>query len=80
MSRTQRLKRVFGMRIDKSARQPICTAASCCEAVRHRDVPDETCLVCAEVVRIIAFIEDPEVIEKILTPLGGTAAAGEASR
>ena len=41
MSWAQRLKRVFGIDIDKSAGQPICTAARCREAVGHREVPDE---------------------------------------
>ena len=41
--------------------------ADCREAVGHRDVPDETCEYCGGTVRIIASIEDPAVIEKILT-------------
>ena len=40
----------------------------------------ETCPGCGEAVRIIACIEDPEVIEKILTHLDAKGAAPEASR
>ena len=67
MTWAQRLKRVFRIDIDKSAGQPICTVSDCREAVGHRDVPDETCEYCGGTVRIIASIEDPAVIEKILT-------------
>jgi hypothetical protein len=66
MTWAQRLKRVFRIDIDKSAGQPICTVADCREAVGHRDVPDDTCEHCGGTVRIIACIEDPAVIEKIL--------------
>jgi hypothetical protein len=66
MTWAQRLKRVFRIDIDKSAGQPICTVADCREAVGHRDVPDDTCEHCGGAVRIIASIEDPAVIEKIL--------------
>ena len=41
MIRTQRLKRVFNIDIDKSAGQPICTAEGCREAVGYREVIDE---------------------------------------
>lgn len=54
MTRAQRRKRVFGIDIDKSAGQPICTAAGCREAVGHREVPDETCPACGGAVRIVA--------------------------
>ena len=40
----------------------------------------ETCQACGGAVRIIASIEDPEVIEKILTHLDTKGAASEASR
>ena len=40
----------------------------------------ETCPVCGGAVRIIACIEDPVVIEKILTHLDGKGAAAEATR
>ncbi len=38
----------------------------------------ETCRICGGAVRIIAFIEDPAVIEKILTDLNANAAEPEA--
>ena len=40
----------------------------------------ETCPACGGAVRIIACIEDPEVIEKILTHLDAKGAITEASR
>ena len=40
----------------------------------------ETCAVCGGAMRIIACIEDPVVIEKILAHLDAKAAAGQASR
>ncbi len=40
----------------------------------------ETCPACGGAMRIIACIEDPEVIEKILTHLDGKGAAAEAPR
>jgi hypothetical protein len=80
MTWAQRLKRVFGIAIDKSAGQPICTAVGCREAVGHRDMPDETCPSCGGAVRIIACIEDAEVIEKILTHLDTKAVEPEACR
>jgi hypothetical protein len=40
----------------------------------------ETCQACGGAVRIIACIEDPEVIEKILTHLDAKGVAPEASR
>jgi hypothetical protein len=40
----------------------------------------ETCSVCGGAVRIIACIEDPVVIEKILAHLDAKAAAGRAAR
>ncbi len=55
--------------IDKSAGKPICTGADCREAGGHRDVPDETCEVCGGAVKIIACIEDPTVIQRILDHL-----------
>jgi len=64
--------------IDKSAGPPICTAAGWRLALGHRDVPDETCNSCGGQVKIIACIEEPVVIEKILTHLerkGATPAA-----
>jgi hypothetical protein len=40
----------------------------------------ETCPACGGAVRIIACIEDPDVIEKILTLLDAKAAEPEATR
>jgi len=40
----------------------------------------ETCPACGGAVRIIACIEDPEVIEKILTHLDAKGVPAEASR
>ncbi len=80
MTWAQRIKRVFGIDIDKSAGLPICTAEGCREAVGYREVPDETCPACGGAVRIIACIEDAEVIEKILTCLDAKAAEAETSR
>ncbi len=40
----------------------------------------ETCPACGGAVRIIACIEDPEVIEKILTHLDEKGGSAEASR
>jgi hypothetical protein len=40
----------------------------------------ETCSECGGAVKVIACIEDPEVIEKILTHLDAKGAAPEASR
>ena len=40
----------------------------------------ETCWVCGGAMRIIACIEDPAVIEKILAYLDAKAAAGQAAR
>ncbi len=75
MTWAQRLKRVFNIDIDKSAGQPICTVVDCREAVGHKDVPDETCRACGGVVKVIACIEDPVVIAKILTHLNRKAAS-----
>ncbi|EAR22694.1 putative transposase [Nitrococcus mobilis Nb-231] len=80
MTWAQRLKRVFGIDIDKSAGQPICTAVGYREAVGHRDVPDETCPTCGGAMRIIACIEDPEIIEKILAHLDAHVTEPEATR
>jgi hypothetical protein len=80
MNWAQRLKRVFGIDVDKSAGQPICTVADCREAVGHRDVPDETCRACGGALEIIACIEDPVVIEKILSHLDHKAASAEPCR
>ena len=63
-----RLKRVFRTDIDQSAGQPIGTVADCREAVGHSDVPDETSEHCGGAVPVIASIDDPAVIEKILNP------------
>ena len=73
MSWAQRLKRVFAIDIDKSAGSPICTAEGSREAVGHRDVPDDTCRQCGGKLRVIASIEEPAVIERILDHLGHTA-------
>jgi hypothetical protein len=40
----------------------------------------ETCAVCGGAMRIVACIEDPAVIEKILAHLDAKPAAGRASR
>ena len=66
MTWAQRLRRVFRIDVDKSAGQPFCTAEGCRVAVGYRDVPDETCPRCGGTLKIIASIEDDEVIEKIL--------------
>jgi len=60
---------VFNVDIDKSAGEPICTVIDRRAAVGYMDVPDETCKTCGGRVKIIACIEDPAVIEKILTHL-----------
>ena len=75
MSWAQRLKRVFAIDIDidKSAGSPICTAEGSREAVGHRDVPDETCRQCGGKLWVIASIEEPAVIERILEHLGREA-------
>jgi len=75
MTWAQRLKRVFHIDIDKSAGKPICTVADCREAVGHMDVPDKTCRACGGAIKVIACIEDPQVIEKILTDLDQKPAA-----
>ena len=80
MTWAQRLKRVFGIDIDKSAGESICTVEDRREAVGYRDVPDETCPACGGAVRIIACVENPDVIEKILTHLDAKATASEATR
>jgi len=67
----RRLKRVFAIDIDKSAGLPICTAEGRREAVGHRDVPGETCRQCGGRLRVIASIEAPPVIKRILAHLGG---------
>lgn len=74
----QRLKRVFGIDIDKAAGEPICTAVGCREAVGHRVCPMKLARPAA--VRITACIEDPEVIEKILTHLDAKGAEPEAGQ
>ena len=73
MSWAQRLRRVFAIDIDKSAGLPICTAEGRREAVGHRDVPDETCRQCGGQLRVIASIEEPAVIKRILEHLRHTA-------
>ena len=73
MSWAQRLRRVFAIDIDKSAGLPICTTEGRREAVWHRDVPDETCRQCGGRLRVIASIEAPAVIERILEHLGRDA-------
>jgi hypothetical protein len=80
MTWAQRLKRVFGIDIDQSAGLPIGTAAGCRGAGGYRDVPDETCPACGGAMRIIACIEDPAVIEKILTHLDAKGAEPDAPR
>ena len=80
MTWAQRLKRVFGIDIDQSAGLPIGTAAGCRGAGGYRDVPDETCPACGGAMRIIACIEDPAVIEKILTHPDAKAPEPEAPR
>jgi hypothetical protein len=72
LSWAQRLKRVFAIDIDKSAGLPICTTEGRREAVGHRDVPDETCRQCGGKLRVIAGIEEPAVIERILEHLRHT--------
>ena len=42
--------------------------------------PIETCPACGGAMRIIACIEDPDVIEKILTHLGGKVPEPKATR
>jgi hypothetical protein len=71
----QRLQRVFAIDLDKSAGLPICTAEGRREAVGHRDVPDETCRQCRGRLRVIASIEQPALIERILGHLGRAAGA-----
>jgi len=78
MTWAQRLKRVFGIDIDQSAGLPIGTAAGWREAVGYREVPDETCPACGGTVRIIACIEDPVVVGKILSYLNAKAGEPEA--
>ena len=69
MAWAQRLRRLFDIDVANSAGQPIGTAAGCREAVGCRDVADETCRACGGALRVIACIEDPVVIEKILSHL-----------
>ena len=59
--------------IDISAGKPICTVADCREAGGDRDVPNETCEVCGSAVKVIACIEDPAVVQRILAPLNQRA-------
>jgi hypothetical protein len=73
----QRLKRVFNIDIDKSAGQLICTVVDCREAGGHMDVADETCPKCGGGVKVIACIEDPVVIKKILIHLDKKTALNE---
>lgn len=73
MTCTQRLKRVFNIDVAKSAGQPTGTAAGCREAIGYRDLPDETCRASGGALKVIAFIEDPIVIEKILGQLNEKA-------
>ena len=80
MTWAQRMKRVFNIDIDKSAGQPTCIVADCREAGGHRDVPDETCKTCGGDVKIIVCIEDPVVIEDILTHLKRKDASGAVRR
>ncbi len=65
----QRLKRVFAIDIDKSSGLPICTTGGRREAVGHRDVPDEICWQCGGRLRLIASIEAPAIIARILVHL-----------
>ncbi len=59
---------------------PICAGSQpCSRSSRRSRRSDETCLACGGAVRIIACIEDPEVIEKILTHLDAKGGAPEAS-
>ncbi len=44
------------------------------------EIDIETCPACGGAVRIIACIEDPDIIEKILTHLDAKAVESEASR
>ncbi len=48
--------------------------------IRLFGIDIETCPACGGAVRIIACIEDPEVIEKILTHLDAKGVPAEASR
>jgi len=52
----------------------------CALFIRLSKIDIETCSVCGGAMRIIACIEDPVVIEKILAHLDAKAAAGQASR
>ena len=61
---------MLAIAIDKSAILPICAAEGLREAVGHRDVPDETCRRCGGTPRVIASIEEPAVIARILAHLG----------
>ena len=49
------------------------------EAVGHREVPDDICRACGGALRIIACIEDPVLIEKILTRLHKRETSAQAS-
>ena len=73
----QRLKRVFAIDIEKSAGLPMRTADGRRETAGLRDVPDETCLQCGDRLRVIASIEVPAVIERILEHLGRDAESVE---
>ncbi len=53
----------------------MCTIEGHREAVGHRDVPDETCRQCGGRLRVIAGIEQPAVIDRILVHLGREAGA-----
>ncbi len=64
MTWMQRLKRIFA--IDKSAGKPICTAVGRHKVVGHRDVADETCPDYGGRLRVIACIEEPDLIRQIL--------------
>ncbi len=55
-------------------------SAGCRVAVGHREVPDETCRACGGALEIIAIIEDPVVIEKILSHLVQKATSAEPCR
>lgn len=54
------------------------TWAQCLKRVFGIDI--ETCSACGDAVRIIACIEDPDVIEKILTHLDVKGGEPEATR
>jgi len=65
MSWAQRLKRVFGIDIDKSAGQPICTAEGCREAVGYRTYPMQPVRPAAGRCGSSPASEDPAVINKM---------------